>query len=250
MIHTGEFAIIRTMSATQTTSCEFCGTLNPGNRKDCLACGAPLPARVAPALPINPARSAADLPWHATNPAKHPGKAVSANRQMQQAREAGEQVEVIGRKALYAYSLLWRTLAEAASIAMTSFALGLVGGITGTSGLAVPGAVMVGIGVGFAIKISLLALFSAPVGLLVGALVGGMFYLISGSVWALTGFAALFAFLAALLGGHNIRRGNVNFYEKLRPFIGAAGGLVFGLLGMLLGIGLRAALDALIVPLG
>lgn len=234
-----------TVSQTQMITCEFCETLNPAGRETCLACGAPLPKKT------NPPAGLDRIVYSAPHPeASQSDSAVAANNQMQQEREDGEKVEEIGRKALYAYSLLWRTLAEAAAVAMTGIGLGVIGGVTGSSGLAVPGAVLVGIGVGFAIKIPLLALFSAPVGLLAGVLVGAVLYVLTDILALIPVCASLCAFLAAIIGGSNIRRVEANLYERLRPFIGSAGGLVFGLLGMLLGLALRAAANALLTHSG
>ena len=47
-----------------------------------------------------------------------------------------------------------------------------------------------------------------------------------------------------------IRYQRRNLYEKLRPFIGALGGLAFGVLGVLVGVGLRAAVNALLGAVG
>jgi hypothetical protein len=234
------------MTSTSTITCEFCSTLNPDGNTHCLACGAPLSK--APKPTINPAESASPIPQPAMNPASMTGKTTTANQQMQQARQIGEQVEDVGRKALYAYSLLWRTLAEAAAIAITGFGIGLIGGATGTAFWGVLGAAGVGLGVGLAIKITTLALFSAPVGLVIGAVIGLLPFVLGGGVKVFVFTTSIFAFLAAVLGGRPFPYSQRNLYEKLRPFIGAAGGLVFGLLGMLVGLGLRAAVNALLVP--
>jgi hypothetical protein len=224
------------MATSASIVCEFCSTLNPGSNETCLACGAPLPR--AHQIPDQKASG------QNGKPAVQPE--VITQPDLAKVRKAGEDLEALSRTALYAYSLFWRTLAEAGSIAMTGFGIGLVGGATGTSALAVPGAVLVGLGVGMSIKMSVLALFSAPLGLLVGALVGAVFYLLGAGVWVFVAFASLGAFLAAFLGGQSIPYRRRNVYEKLRPFIGTTGGLVFGLLGMLVGLGLRAAVNALV----
>ncbi len=218
------------MTHTQRTVCEYCATLNLPDKDSCVACGAPLPK----------------MPVPAARPVKIAGKATRANRELQEVRETADKAEVVARKALYAYSLLWRTLGEAAAIAICAFGIGLVGGAVGVPVLGVIGAVLVGLGVGVTIKIYYFALFSAPLGLVIGAVIGLVPFLLGVDVVIFVFTTTIFAFLAAVLFGYRIPYKNRNLYEKLRPFIGAAGGLVFGLLGMLLGVGLKAAVDALL----
>jgi hypothetical protein len=219
------------MSNSAAIVCEFCATQNPASQETCQACGAPLPRPAVRKQPV----------VHSITP-----PITQTNRELEQARKAGEDVEELSRKALYAYSLIWRTLAESAAIAITAFGIGLVGGATGTAWVGILGAVLVGLGVGYAIKNSYLAMFSAPIGLVIGAVVAAIIYLLLGAgMWVFVVTTSLFASLAAVLGGNRIRYQHRNLYEKLRPLIGAAGGLAFGILGMLAGAGLHAAVNAL-----
>jgi len=48
-----------------------------------------------------------------------------------------------------------------------------------------------------------------------------------------------------VLGGRRIPWSRRNGWQKARPFLGALGGLVFGLFGMGIGLGLSAAVAAL-----
>ena len=49
-----------------------------------------------------------------------------------------------------------------------------------------------------------------------------------------------FAVLGAVLGGSRHQSGaELNWWEKSRPFLGAGGGFIFGLLGVIIGIGIR-----------
>ncbi len=218
------------MSYTQRVLCEYCATPNLMGKKNCVACGAPLP-KAPPPVP---------------KPAKTIGKATRANRELQEVRETADKAENVARKAMFAYSMIWCTLAEAVAIAICGFGIGLVGGAVGAPALGVIGAVLVGIGVGISTKIYYFALFSAPVGLVIGAVIGLVPFLLGVPAVIFVFTTTLFAFLGAVLYSRNVLYQQRNLYEKLRPFLGAAGGLVFGLLGMLLGVGLKAAVDALL----
>ena len=110
-------------------------------------------------------------------------------------------------------------------------------------------AAAVGIAVGFTIKISYLALFSSPVGMVIGAVLGAVLYFMGAGMKVFVFTTGFFAVLAAFIGGRKSPFAQRNLYERLRPLIGAAGGLAFGLLGMLIGVGLRAAANNLLVPI-
>ena len=200
-----------------------------------MACGAPLPKlQTAPEPPKKPPR--------------RPGPVqISSDRQaLHDARQAGEKIDKVAHSALYVYSAFWRTLAEAAVIALVGLGLGVTGGAVGQAVGGVLAALVVGALVGWAIKISYLTFISAPTGFAVGAGVCVVLYLLGVPPGVMVYVLAIFSGTAALVGGRRVAWKRRKAWEKARPFLGALGGLGFGLLGMGIGLGLRAALAALL----
>ena len=158
----------------------------------------------------------------------------------------GEKVDKAASTAFYIYSLFWRTLAEAIAIAITGFAIGLVGGATGMALWGVVGAATVGIVVGFTIKIYYFTIISAPAGIIAGAVFCVLLWVLGAppslDVFVLT----LFTSLAAYIGGSRSPYRHRNWWEKIRPLLGAIGGLISGLLGMGIGVGIQAAVAKLL----
>lgn len=211
--------------------CSYCDAANAAGPL-CVACGAPLPE-------ANP------------EPIQAPGRQpapvqISQERQaLQDTREMGEKIDKVSHSALYLYSTFWRTLAEAIVIALVSFGLGAAGGATGQALGGVLTALVVGALVGWAVKISYLTYLSAPTGFAVGAGLCVVVYLLGVPPGVMVYVLAAFSGAAALVGGRRISWRRRNGWEKARPFLGALGGLGFGLLGMGIGLGLRAALAAI-----
>ena len=209
--------------------CSYCDASNAAGSV-CMACGAPLPDLLSE-LPRRPAR-----------------QSVSSERQALHAtRKAGEKIDKVTRSALNIYSALWRTLAEATVIALLGLGLGVVGGAVGQAVGGALSALMVGALVGWAVKNSYLTYISAPTGFAVGAGLCAALYLLGVPTGVMTYVLATFAGAAALVGGRRIPWRRRHAWEKARPFLGALGGLGFGLLGMGIGFGLRAALAALLI---
>jgi len=218
--------------------CAYCRVQNPADQKNCLACGAPLNEALPMIEPLTTFKKTQKTPNIITTQ-KHLGKA----------RKVGVEVEKAADTALYAYSMFWRTLAEAGVIAICGFALGLVGGAVGVPALGPAEAVLLGMGGGFSIIYSLLIWLMTPGGFVLGAAMGI-------ALWALGAGMPVFAITtglcsigASLIGAYRIPFRIRNLYEKLRPILGGLGGLLFGLWGMGVGVGLRAAVNALLTAI-
>ena len=219
------------MSKFQRILCDYCNTVNDAEASTCQACGAPImrpvvpvePKVTVPEEPAQPAFSEADL------------------------RKAADKADEVYFTLWNTYAIAWRTLGEAIAIALTGFVLGFLGGVTWQYFPGVLGAGLVGLAVGLTRKQFYFALISAPAGLLLGLGPGAL-------VWALGGDAAVMvytglvgAILGAIVGARrNLPFGKRNCWERARPFLGLLGGLAFGLLGTLIGWGLRAGVEALI----
>lgn len=222
------------MNSAQRRICPYCQTSNPASHQHCLACGAPLPA-------TTPAKATQPQPTAIRNP-QMPQAAKQLNST--QLRQAAEKTDDMYFTVLNTYAIAWRTLAEAISIALVAFVLGLIGGSTGLHVWGLLAALCVGSSVGWARKNFYLTLAGAPLGLILGLALGAVLWATGGSPQLLLPCATLPALAAALLGsrpqGLYRRR---NLWEKARPFLGAGGALACALPGMLLGWGLSALLQ-------
>ncbi|MCJ7625343.1 MAG: hypothetical protein MUO76_17735 [Anaerolineaceae bacterium] len=227
------------MANANMISCEFCATLNLADAKNCVSCGAPVTKKRALQPRPSPGLKAGDSFSKRV-------ESTPDSLDLDKARQAGEEVEEVFNKAVYAYSLVWRTLAEAATIAIVGFAVGLVGGATSMAFWGVLGAIILGAAVGFTIKMSYLTLLSAPLGLVIGTVIGIFLSAIGLGPRVFVFSTTIFAVLAAVVGGRGIPYPHRNWYEKARPLLGGLGGLIFGILGMLIGLGLRAGVNALL----
>ncbi len=208
--------------------CAYCKTQNPDDAESCVACGAPLEKLVAPKI-IKPA------------PKKPIHPALKEKRPEEIAQKIGEKVE----DAYYVCAVGWRTFAEALAIAVATFITGVASGATGLAYWGLLGTVAVGVAVGLTGKMFYLALISAPLGALIGLGIGAA-PLMLGMPKILPVSMTLFAVWGAVLGGR--RRTDFkyrNWWEKARPFLGGVGGLLFGFLGTLLGIGIQQMLARL-----
>jgi hypothetical protein len=213
------------MPAKHRIPCEYCLAVNPGNRRTCLACGAPLP-KLAPVKKTTPK---SDLPVPVQT--------------LESARKGGEEVDKLFTNAVYAYSLLWRTVAEALAITVVTLAIGVTAGVTGVPFLGAAGGLLVGLAVGWPIKIAYLTMLMAPAGMVIGAVLGLVLWAV-GLSQAVAVPMILLAVLGGAVGGRRVAYARRNLWEKLRPFLGALGGLGFGILGTLIGWGLQSVVSA------
>ena len=213
--------------------CQFCETVNPANLKNCQACGAPLEVKETPKeKPVKQARPA---------PAQNT-PAVQNAANLQKARQASEKVEKTATKALYTYSSVLGSLADAFVIALVAFGIGLAGGATSLAAVGVLGAVVLGFAVGSVNKHVYLTILSAPLGFVLGTVVWLPMMFLGLGVKGFVFTSTLGAVLATLLFGKIRPLSQRRTYDRIRPFLGAAGGLAFGLLGMLIGLGLKTVI--------
>jgi len=136
------------------------------------------------------------------------------------------------------YAIAWRTVGEAIAIAIAAFIIGVTGGAVQMGFVGVLGAIGVGIAVGLTQKNFYFVIGSAPGGALIGLAISAIFW-IGGQPKIGVLVVTICAILGAILGGR--RRypfSQRNWWEKLRPVLGALGGLGFGILGLLLGLGI------------
>ena len=220
------------MNNSQKNICEYCSTTNPWQANTCLACGGPLPRPLA-----DPTPQVTTI----TTPAK-PEKPGTEDL-----LKVGEKADDIYFTVFNTYAIAWRTLGEAISIALTSFILGLVGGVTEVIFPGIFGAILVGLAVGITRKQFYIVLISAPAGLLLGLGLGAAVWALGGGPQVMVYTGMVFAIIGAVLGGRrSLPFGRRNCWEKSRPLLGAFGGFGFGLLGTLLGWGISSGVQALI----
>jgi hypothetical protein len=217
------------------TICEYCATANPVEALVCNACGAPLPipkpkSTLAPEIEIISTRT----------------PSITQNIPTQEIRQTGEKLDKAYTAAFSAYATLWRTLAETAAIAITGFGIGFVGGAMGPATLGLIGATAVGLVVGLSHKNYYLTLLGAPIGLVASVLISILLWFLKASPTTIVIIITLGSILAAWIGSYHIPPGHLNWWEKVRPWLGTAGGFVFGMLGVLLGYGIRSIIQTVI----
>jgi hypothetical protein len=217
------------------TTCEYCATANPKEALVCIACGAPLPT---------PKPKSTLTPQVEIVSTKVPTSTQKISAQ--EIRQTGEKLDKVYATAFSTYATLWRTLAEAAVIAITGFGIGFVGGAIGPATIGVIGATVVGLVVGLSRKNYYLTLLGAPIGLIVGVLFSVLLWFLKASPTIIVLVITLGSILAAWIGSYQTPFSRLNWWEKARPWLGTAGGFAFGLLGALLGYGVRAIVQTVI----
>lgn len=219
-------------------SCTYCNTLNDPSAKTCIGCGAPLvapapqqtypPQRVAQPFQTPPAQASST-----TSPAGTP--------ESQRLQEGAQQVERLAAGATRAYRTAWSITGDAIAAAMVAFGLGIIGGATGMGIWGIIGAALVGLIIGFAEQSFWLTIIGAPAGALVGVVVWAFAWVAGagpkGMVFTTTGLACL----GALVGSRR-RTTPMGCGGAVRPVLGAAEGLVVSLVGLVLGLAIRAIL--------
>jgi hypothetical protein len=205
--------------------CVYCHTQNLLDKHSCLACGAPLP-KLPPPVPV----------------VSKPKPSASTDIPLETVRKGGEEVDKLFTNAVYAYSLVWRTVAEALVITVVGLGIGIIAGATGVPLLGVAGGVLVGLAVGWAIKAAYFTLLMAPVGMVLGAVFGLVLW-VAGLPRAVVLPMIVLAATGGWLGGRRVPFRRRNTWEKVRPFLGLLGGLGFGLIGTLIGWGLQSVVS-------
>jgi hypothetical protein len=212
--------------------CSWCGTVNDAEAASCLACGAPLEQQRK--TPPPPQQTTARKP-------PPPPRVEFGTRELKKMGESSEQVYTT---ALGAYAAVWRTLGEALGIAVAGFIMGFIGGASGLAVFGALAATAIGVVVGLTTKNFWFSALSAPFGALLGAVIWTPLWALGAPLQGMLLSAWIGAALLARLGGYPAPR-RKNWWQNLRPLLGALGGLLFGLLGMLLGLGVNWAAGAL-----
>jgi hypothetical protein len=208
--------------------CAYCATLNGPGSTECIACGAPLEA-AGPIMNAQPE----PLPF-----------VIQPLENMKGANDF-EQIQKALLPASHALGLVWRTIGEALAIGLTAFGLGVVGAIFDMAAWALLGAILVGIAVGLSRKNLWPTILGAPLGGLAGLLVGGILWAVGlGPIWVVF-ISIVGAILGATIGSRR-RAAGANRWDKLRPWLGALGGLFFGVMGLLIGEGFQQLIQLLL----
>jgi hypothetical protein len=216
------------MVQSKYIDCEYCSTRNPAGSKSCLACGAPIEYLPQATKKEDFSKSKIEL-----KPQKHPEEKFI---------KAGEKVEDAYFTVLNTYAIAWRTVAEAIAIAVAAFIIGVAGGAVGIGFLGVLGGIALGIAVGLTQKHFYITLISAPAGALMGLGLGAVFWVL-GNPKIFPLIVGLFSIFGAVIGGRRRRSfSHINWWEKLRPFLGGLGGLAFSALGAALGWGISSTI--------
>jgi hypothetical protein len=210
-------------------TCDYCASHNPIGETRCVACGAPLPLPSPPVTKITRVETPITPPPAFSTPAEPIGEELK--------KAAGAIGSTIGALSIGTYLL--RTAAEAVAIAVSAFIIGLNAGSAPTNLhgntlyflLALGGGGLVGLCIGLVSKRVVWTLLSAPFGALLGTVAAIFLQLNQPRQPWMAIFALGGAVLLALLGSYRSSGGLIPCYQRLRPFLGLAGGLVFGLLG-------------------
>ncbi len=226
--------------------CAYCKTINAAAASECLACGAPF-ERAGVRMARQPQPGSAQVKQRTV--LMVPRAAAPAAEQPDEFRELARTANLFGRSALLAYSLVWRTLAEAFAIGLVALVLGLISGMTGTATLGLPGAVLVGIAVGRTRKRTIGTLLGAPGGAMLGLALGfGLWFFGLRSPEILVLLMSGLGILGAIAGGRPPYAAPFAWWSRLRPWLGGLGGFGFGLLGIVIGWGLAEAFSAVANP--
>ncbi|MCI0521562.1 MAG: hypothetical protein L0Z70_15060 [Chloroflexi bacterium] len=212
--------------------CSWCQTVNDAGAAACIACGAPIAQQRSMPAETPPARKAG-----------LPPPPVRSELSTQDLKKAGEATEQAYNVALGAYAALWRTLGEALAIAVTGFILGFIGGASELAPVGLLAAALIGVVVGLTSKNFWFSALSAPFGALLGVVIWLPIWALGAPPQGMVFTAFLAAAILARLGGYPARQ--PRFWQVMRPFLGLLGGLLFGLLGLLLGLGVNWAAGAL-----
>lgn len=210
-------------------TCDYCAARNPSGGTRCVACGAPLPLPKPPVTKITRVETPVAPPPAFTPPAEPIGEELK--------KAAGAIGSTIGALSIGTYLL--RTAAEAVAIAVSAFIIGLNAGSAPTNLgnntlfilLAAGGGGLIGLCVGLVSKRVVWTLLSAPFGALLGTVAAIFLGLNQPRQPWMAVFTLGGAVLFALLGSYRSSGGLIPCYQRIRPFLGLVGGLVFGLLG-------------------
>ena len=218
--------------------CTYCNTLNDPAAKTCVGCGAPLEA---------PAPQQTYPPQRIQQPFQSPP--AQANRtgsafdlpNSQRLQDGAQQVERFYAGATRAYRKAWSVTGDAIAITIVAFALGMIGGATGMGVFGVAGAALVGLIIGYAEQSFYLTILAAPVATLVGIAAWALAWALGAGPRGMVFTATLFASIGALVGARR-RTTPMGCGGTVRPVLGALGGFVVSLVGLLIGLAIHAVL--------
>jgi hypothetical protein len=212
-------------------TCTFCNTLNDPAAKTCIGCGAPLEAP-APQPVIQPVQ-----------PAFRPAQATSpfGSTDSQKLQDGAQQVERLYAGATSIYRTAWSITGDAIAIAIVAFILGIAGGATGMRIWGVLGAMLVGLIIGYAEQSFWMTIVASPVAALVGIGLGAIVWASGAGPKGMVFIATGLACIGALVGSRR-RTAPLGCSAAVRPLLGAAGGFLFALLGLLIGLAIHALL--------
>ena len=212
-------------------TCTFCNTLNDPAAKTCIGCGAPLEAPAPPPV-IQPVQ-----------PAFRPAQATSpfGSTDSQKLQDGAQQVERLYAGATSIYRTAWSITGDAIAIAIVAFILGIAGGATGMRIWGVLGAMLVGLIIGYAEQSFWMTIVASPVAALVGIGLGAIVWASGAGPKGMVFIATGLACIGALVGSRR-RTAPLGCSAAVRPLLGAAGGFLFALLGLLIGLAIHALL--------
>jgi len=216
--------------------CTYCNTLNDPAAKTCVGCGAPLEA--PPAQQTYPPQRTQQSFQSPPAQASRAGSTFNPT-DSQRLQDGAQQVERLYAGASRAYRTAWSVTGDAIAIAVVAFALGMIGGATGMGFWGIAGAALVGLIIGYAEQSFWLTVIAAPVATLVGIAAWALAWAAGagprGMVFTATGLACI----AALIGSRR-RTTPMGCGGTVRPVLGALGGFVFALVGLLVGLAIHA----------
>jgi hypothetical protein len=222
-------------------TCKYCGASNPTGTDRCVSCGAPIEIPVVPPVTVTTVNS----PIRNINPPANFQRSDTTPEQIRDALDAapiddnlkeGLKAAGLGAGALGIGTFFARTASEAAAIAVSTFLIGYFSASTRNALLALTGGLVIGLMVGLAFKRPIATLLSAPLGTLIGLIAGKLLQPSLPTMPLPALLALIIGALAAIIGSHNNSTNVVaKWYSRFRPFLGMAGGLVFALLGYVIG---------------
>lgn len=200
--------------------CAYCSRINNADLDHCEACGAP----IEPGLVENIEEVQVPVVLEPSIDTPDPSDEL-------------EQVQKVLQVAGATYGVIWRTIGEAIAVAIVAFGLGILGALTDVGPGALLGAVLMGAAVGWVVKGFWPTLLGAPLGALIGTILGGLIWVSGGDPRWVVVATSLAAISGAVLGGR--RSSAMNWWERFRPLFGALGAGFFALWGLFIGESLQ-----------
>lgn len=220
-------------------TCTYCNTLNDAAEKTCIGCGAPLEI---PTLQQAYQPQPAAQPFQPNPPAQNTQTtSPSDSSEAQKLQDGAQQVGQLYDGATSSLRTLGNVASDALAIALTAFALGVVGGATGVWYWGLAGATLAGLLIGFAEQSFWMKIAASPAGAMTGIVLGAFAWAAGAGpkwmVFAATGLACI----GALIGSHR-RTTTAGCGGAIRSVLGAAGGFFVALIGLLIGLAVRGIL--------